>query len=238
MDFAFGVDISSGDHKIVRVVLYADWEKDNYFWNHNFWTSEVKVFSFGSNSWTRVPDLPFNDLKLCTPSVHLNGAVHWLVCDRDYYSSESLRFVIAFDLASYEFHTLPVPNNILEPGRSGTMMSSCLIVLDGCLCLCVSDRAKATQEVWMMKEYGVHESWCRLFIFENCELPCRPLVLSKTNGAKVLMEQGSKRLFWYDYISGGIEGVEISGMPFAFNTTVCIGSLLLLDGDPIQAAQL
>ncbi|KAJ1382027.1 Galactose oxidase/kelch, beta-propeller [Sesbania bispinosa] len=228
VDFGFGVDMVSGDHKIVRLVLYAEWYKGDYL-KHNFWTSEVKVYSFCTNSWRRVPDLPFNDLKLCTPSIHVNGALHWLVCDRD--SSESIRFVVAFDLANEEFHNLLVPSNL----EHGSLSS--LAVLDGCLCLCLNDNAKARQEVWLMKEYGVHDSWCRLLVFENCELPCRPLVLSKTN-AKVLVEQDSKKLFWYDYINEEIEKVMISDMPFAFQTTVSAGSLLLHDGDAVKAAQL
>ncbi|XP_061364040.1 F-box protein CPR1-like [Gastrolobium bilobum] len=228
VDFGFGFDLESGDHKIVRLVLYADWYIYDYC-KHNIWTSEVKVYSFRKNSWTKVPDLPFNDLKLCTPSVHANGALHWLVCDRD--SSERVKFVIAFDLANEGYHKLLVPFNVER------VSLSCLTVLDGRLCMCLNDNAKARQEVWLMKEYGVNESWCRLFIFENCALPCKPLVFSKTS-VKVLMEKESKELFWYDRISGEIEEVKISVMPLGFKTMVCARSLLLLDGDGVQDAQL
>ncbi|KAK7852184.1 hypothetical protein CFP56_039843 [Quercus suber] len=72
-----------------------------------------------------------------------------------------------------------------------------------------------------MEEYGEGSSWTRVYkieydgVFKNVKC-FNPLMFSK-NGKKILMEKK----------------VKIRKLPYVFQTAICTGSLLLLDGDNV-----
>jgi hypothetical protein len=53
----------------------------------------------------------------------------------------------------------------------------------------------------------------------------KPLGYSR-NGDKVLFEQDSKKLCWYNVASKDVSWVRISGMPNSIEGAVCVGSLV------------
>ncbi|KAI5347854.1 hypothetical protein L3X38_000741 [Prunus dulcis] len=91
-----------------------------------------------------------------------------------------------------------------------------------------------------MKEYGVTESWSRLYSINlGPDVKMKPSVVSK-NGKMVLLkidydidEELDHRLSWYDLKKKRLKEVEISGLAPQFTTTIFWDSLCLLDGDPI-----
>ncbi|XP_068328107.1 F-box only protein 6-like [Pyrus communis] len=95
-------------------------------------------------------------------------------------------------------------------------------------------------DVWIMKEYGVAESWTFLFSVEMEVLPmgfdllCKPLVFSE-NGDIVLLTNDNGDIYWYDFEKKSSKRVEIHGEPSTYTATVCVGSLCLLDGDSVVA---
>ncbi|KAL6292108.1 hypothetical protein ACE6H2_000250 [Prunus campanulata] len=96
------------------------------------------------------------------------------------------------------------------------------------------------RDVWIMKEFGETESWSLLYsIDRQPNVYVKPLAFSK-NGEMVLLEMlgnGYSRLSWYDLEKKSVKQVEISGLlPLRYYlTTICWGSLCLLDGDPVIA---
>ncbi|XP_065625015.1 F-box protein CPR1 [Quercus suber] len=148
---------------------------------------EVKVYSLRSQSWKKIEER-WN-------AKSLNGAVHWLVGDRGVLDQESL---LAFDLATEKFllYTMPFPLNLYYSDRH-------LEVLGGYIC--VIEIYMFTNDVWLMKEYGVESSWTRIYKIEQGVVPwifeyLKPLMFSK-NGKKVLLEEdqdADTNLMWYD----------------------------------------
>ena len=82
-----------------------------------------------------------------------SGVLHWVMPPRIELGMRNR--IVGFDLGIEEFVEVPQPkcayrNYLLDVG-----------VLEGCMCaICNYDQVSV--EVWVMKEFGVKESWTRL----------------------------------------------------------------------------
>jgi len=88
-----------------------------------------------------------------------------------------------------------------------------------------------TSDVWVMKEYGVRDSWCKLFTFGEWHFnaPLKSLTSLKPLGYssdrnKVLMEVDRKKLFWYDINREKV--TSVLGIPNFNEAMIFVGSLL------------
>ena len=108
----------------------------------------------------------------------------------------------------------------------------CVIVKDNCTC--------KSNDVWLMKDYGVESSWTQIYKIEQDVMPWtvedfKPLMFSN-NGKKVLLMEGQyahKKFFWYDIEKKNCKVVKNRSFPKSFRLKTCIGSLLLLHGDNV-----
>jgi len=89
-------------------------------------------------------------------------------------------------------------------------------------------------DVWVMKEYGSRDSWCKLFTLVKSWLTLRlksssPLCYSSDGskvlmeGIEVLLEVHHNKLFWYDLKT---EQVSYEGIPDFDGARICVGSLV------------
>ncbi|XP_027120321.1 F-box/kelch-repeat protein At3g23880-like [Coffea arabica] len=105
---------------------------------------------------------------------HLNEIVHWPSS-----SSWFSHVVVTFDLSQEKFGTIPVPN-MLHRNNGFTIG-----VFEKCLCAIFNFSPHKRYwwdrfEVWMMKEYGVKESWTMSMTLEGLEaFSIRPLAFLK-----------------------------------------------------------
>ncbi|CAN6547895.1 unnamed protein product [Malus baccata var. baccata] len=121
--------------------------------------------------------------------------------------------ILSLDLASEKYRQFPTP--YVRNGRTYLLLD----VLRGCLCFCVN--------YW--------KSWTLFYSTEHEIMPwwlgyCKPLVFTK-NGEMVLLKKDY--LVWLDLEGKNGNRVEIGGLPLTFEEIICIGSLSLLDGDPV-----
>ena len=131
--------------------------------------------------------------------------------------------ILAFDLAVEEYRLVPQPD--FYDKNSSTDVG----VLGGCLTiLCNHNRHRL--DVWVMKEYGVQESWTKLYSVQPFEYMF-PVAYLKC-GEEVLLEKNSKRLVWYDLKNNKrVKNVKIRGVPDWFEPFICWGSLVPLGGN-------
>ena len=149
---AFGFDPRTNDYKVVRIVFPYRTEKSKppvieiYSLNEGFWriTSAPFLRGFGFSEW-------------CQPVVFLNGAVHFAVYDT---TKPSGPLVLSFDSGDEVFRLISLPNDAFNQPRGDFHTS----VIGGSLSLLpLKNTVKKYCSIWVMKEYGVVDSWTKQF---------------------------------------------------------------------------
>ncbi|EYU33144.1 hypothetical protein MIMGU_mgv1a025616mg [Erythranthe guttata] len=145
----FGYDSYIDDYKVVALSYYdsdTEYEPDCV-------DTFVDVYCVRRGVWKRVESSPYDHSAPVTPSgAYLNGAVHWLAGSRE---SGHASVIAAFDLVNEVFTKIPAPNKSFE--------YSTLEIFGGCLCMIV-DRMDMRTDIWVMKEYGLADSWIKYTI--------------------------------------------------------------------------
>ncbi|MCD7458883.1 hypothetical protein HAX54_039478 [Datura stramonium] len=140
--YGFGYDEIHSDYKIVRVF--------------NLWKDfEVNIYSLKNDSWRRI-DCSHNVVGLTNSGKFVNGKLHWA-------TTTHLGFkegwsITSFDLADEKWRKVERPYYGEE--GDGILM---LGVLGSDLCMICNNPTTNQVDVWAMKEYGVKESWIKMF---------------------------------------------------------------------------
>ncbi|OMO81093.1 hypothetical protein COLO4_23769 [Corchorus olitorius] len=150
--FGFGYDSTNNDYKVVRELLSWDWEQVP--------RRITEVYSLRRNSWRKlgsniIPD----DIRLCggigfVSDSLFNGAIHRLA----YYSRNNNRagMIVSFDVCNEEFHMFSRPN---LKGCNADLKISVNRDLLSIFDLAFQVRDEVCCDIWVMKEYGVEDSW-------------------------------------------------------------------------------
>ncbi|VFQ87311.1 unnamed protein product [Cuscuta campestris] len=124
-----------------------------FLWDAENKIQVTKIQTLGNGEWRSVGSAPLRKRNLVN-GCFLNGSNHWCgpTC------------IWSFNFEKEEFLQIPFPDDII----SSTNVKK-LSVLDSCLCLGCFSRSRnqsdrVEMEVWIMKEYGVKESWVRQFV--------------------------------------------------------------------------
>ncbi|XP_071703866.1 F-box/kelch-repeat protein At3g06240-like [Rutidosis leptorrhynchoides] len=156
--YGFGYDSSTDDYKVISISHMSVSNSDQH-------SSFVCVYSLRNNSWNMLlPNLPYYVHYPERSGVPLlNNNLHWLVTRR-----RSRRTIAAFSLAEEEFHEIGLPDSI----NFVRWMFSKLCALNGKLVVVLSANSyppgpEYINELWVMEEYGVHESWKIRCILED-----------------------------------------------------------------------
>ncbi|KAK8282364.1 hypothetical protein V6Z11_D08G022100 [Gossypium hirsutum] len=226
--YGFGYDPVSDDYKLVRIVQLLG-AKDEYF------HSEAKVYSLRSNSWRRIKDFCFYFISYRQLGFLANNVLHLLAFKTPESSKKDL---VGFDLRSEEFSLVELPDFCLDENIYFDVKA-----MGGYLCLSATywELGDIVADVWIMKEYGVKESWVKLMSSTYPDLllcsPSEvPLAFSK-NGDKVLFHFKLNRdrrdsLVWYDLGSKRVEEVGIRGVPIVYDVDLYVESLVPLNLNP------
>ncbi|KAL6221262.1 hypothetical protein ACLB2K_009013 [Fragaria x ananassa] len=144
--YGFGYDSTSSDYKVIRG-----------YYEHNHAASEdeaiFEVFTLKTGSWRQ--DRGF--FCVVGQGYLVNDAVHWVEHeyeDMGYITADSK--IVSFNLREEKFQEeVPFPN---PPPRSGYYESVEIGAIGGCLCIGF-EPIDSGLRIWVMKEYGVKESW-------------------------------------------------------------------------------
>ncbi|KAL9224227.1 hypothetical protein vseg_000287 [Gypsophila vaccaria] len=183
----------------------------------------------GCRSW-RFIDVPYDVVKYELPPVHdrpegdpdkrvlmqvyghgvsINNHLHWNITEFDpevfEYSKEA---ILSFDICNEKWDRVPVSNElainpyIIELG-----------VLDGCLCVSTSRGIhRHGLELWIMKEYGVKESWTKLFkVPSGSGIP----LFYHRERYEFLLSGTIRGLAWFNPKNNRIRTVEFYGCDFS-----------------------
>ncbi|KAA8516862.1 hypothetical protein F0562_017320 [Nyssa sinensis] len=220
--YGFGHDVVNDEYKLVRMVQFYGVDLDSF-------ESEVKVCNLKSNSWRRIPDFPYYLLYKQWNGMLVSGALHWVVTRKP--ESDTANLIAAFDIRTEDYRLVP------QPEYSDENFHMNVGVLGGCLSI-FCNYYSVRVDIWVMKEYGVKESWTNLFsvsqptVIRSFEY-VGPIAYSKSS-EEVLLEQDGERLLWYNLKNKTVKIVRIRGMPNSFSIDICLGSLVPPGGDVIS----
>ncbi|KAH7834456.1 hypothetical protein Vadar_016191 [Vaccinium darrowii] len=149
----FGFDSRANDYKVVRVVSLSGTKPSEVVE-----VPVVEVYSLDVGTWKASSGaadsfpLGFRLVHTGWPSACLEGAIHFTAWHRRNWSA---RLICSFDLGDEVFKTMSLPNG-LSNGEIRTTVFRGLLSL---LCHGDSDQSNKFCTVWIMKEYGVVDSW-------------------------------------------------------------------------------
>ncbi|KAJ7980173.1 F-box protein [Quillaja saponaria] len=181
---------------------------------------EAEIYTIGTGAWRSIqnaPDtlveLPFNAL--------LHGALHWVPI---YYDSEE--FIYYFNFESEQFGVVPPPSDF------GPFELLNLGVLGGCLFLCVFGDDYSKFDTWVMKDYGMQESWTKQFVIENLylrECSCDKYESVKfLNNGEILMVYNDRKAVCYNTKLQTLCATSITRTRYEFNAIAFTPSFVSL----------
>ncbi|WCJ28137.1 F-box protein CPR1 [Euphorbia peplus] len=230
--YGFGYDSVNEDYKLVRMATFVG-DDDCEFIQHDY---EVKVYSLKNDKWKKIKGLPFYLRFLHKPfyqvlhrrgyGVYACNSLHWAM--PQWLEIGVRNSIVAFDIVGEEFREVYQPD--YEESRRNYQVD--VGVLEGKLCLMCNHQQEFV-DLWIMEEYGVKESWRKVFSFRSAKplMFLRPLSYSK-DGRKALLEVNDQKLVWFDWKKRSVRSVKIRGGPSSFGSEMCVGSLVQIgDGE-------
>ena len=222
----FGYDPITDDYKLVRLVYLYDLFDQYSDGKKYFPVSDFQIYTLRTGAWRTITGHSCQIIADQSFSVFLNGSIHWFGHTREHNgdfhnaNSASRNVILSFDIGDEDFHKMAVPKSLEEVHRFNMKVA----VLDGLLAL-VPYRDQAFGgfcSVWVMKEYGVAETWTKLFNinFGN--------VLGFTMNGEVLVTKSGK-LRIYDPNSQRTLNPHIHAQPESFYFDTYMESLVLLN---------
>ncbi|KAF5189638.1 F-box protein cpr1 [Thalictrum thalictroides] len=208
--FGFGYKTISQDYEIVRI---SCWKYDHH--------TQVEIYSVKRCSWRRIQDIPYRIFPLYNKAKLVNGVLHWVA--KQYLTQN--RVVLGYDINSEKLKEVPLPDCV-DANFFVMTMDEYL----GVTCLADTKFIVA----WIMVDYGVRESWMKLYVINTEDIPCSvnafgllPLCFMK-NGAEILLSDLSC-LYSYDTVSQDFKEFKIDNLPdCAFDATIYTESTVKL----------
>lgn len=121
-------------------------------------TTEVMVLTVGTTSWKNIGSGPRVRAGGSFDSL-LSGCLHFITR-----SNEPSKLICSFDLAKDEFKAVPEPPHFVLDFVNDISWIN-VGVKGQCLCLCYTV-IDLKFEVYVMKEYGIRESWVKDFVID------------------------------------------------------------------------
>ncbi|XP_074277236.1 F-box protein At4g22390-like [Silene latifolia] len=190
----FGFDSISDDYKVVRVVRLLDL-------GPKFGGTQVEVFSLKSGCWRIIGVGPSYSIKRRSSEYipcFLNGSVYWVgsrfVCP----NNENV--IVKFDMSTETFEIIQLPGVVkVSESKYTPILDFYVQECKGKLALVnrnYKDEIKSCS-VWVMKEYGIVESWTKIFDFNIDNLsPCgMPRAFGFRKNGEVIMVKGVRRMY-------------------------------------------
>ena len=225
----FGYDPTTRDYKLVRVA-YLEAESNTVPVQ-----TLVEIYTLSTDAWHYVnAPGPGGLIHDRTVPVFLNGAVHWLGHTDPRGQKEKGTFsnvIVVFNMGHEMFDELPVPESLerVEHLKMGVAVVDGSLALVPCHAIGL-DGEVASNSVWVMKKYGVAESWTKLFDITVGEGGLVRVLGFKKNGEVLVVTNGyDHQLVCYEPSSGTIWNPHILSPTESFYLDTFVESLALLD---------
>jgi F-box interacting protein len=220
----FGYDPTTDDYKFVSLVYLRGTEFGSFLTVPPL----VEIYTLRTGIWRSVtaPGTPYITSHW-SPSVIVNGALHWSAHTPDHPRKQSAyrNVIVWFNMKDEAFGEVGMPKSLqgLED------LNVIVALVDGLLALLPFDvyRNETSNAVWVMKEYGVAESWTKLFDVHIGTGICS-WVIGFTKSGEVLVHEGGELFSCGPSGRGYLENPPIRCLEEIYLDTY-VESLVLLD---------
>ncbi|XP_062153478.1 F-box/kelch-repeat protein At3g06240-like [Alnus glutinosa] len=217
----FGYDPATDDYKLVRLAYLEGKTRIRF----NTVPPLVEIYTLRTGAWRSVasPGPPYV-IGERSFSALVNGAVHWLA--HTPLCQDAFRNVIvSFNVGDEAFGEMAVPESL-----QGYLLNMAVTVLNGSLALVPCNRRSGDecQSVWVMKEYGVAESWTKLFDIEIDGGGLKRVIGFTENGEVLLVTKDGK-LVSYEPSTQETMDLHIRGLTESFFLDTYVESIVLLN---------
>ncbi|XP_049381489.1 F-box protein CPR1-like [Solanum stenotomum] len=183
--YALGYDFSSDDYKVINFFCYRGVLEGDLF------CTFVDVYSARMSFWRRLESISHNGaIPIHGFGVFLNGALHWLA--GKYYCSPSV--IVVVNLTDEELFEVPIPTIT----TTSLLHVYGIVALKGCLCVLGNRISENEIDVWMMKNYGVVESWTKFCVVKNTSPFCPTPVCLMSGDDIILAAPGKAKFIIYN----------------------------------------
>jgi len=198
----FGYDSVKDDYKIIQHVKLLQFNYINSYLvdipniSKHLWV----IYSLKHKSWRKLDVyMPCRDSKIV--DVNINGMCHW------WGISDNGEYLVSFDLSNEVFLTTNVPLDAYELLKSD---ERCLAVLDMFISLLTYYENNACFQIFVLGEFGVMESWTKLFVVRPFHGIEHPIGVGK-NG-HIFFQKENDELAYFDLSIGILEDIGIQGV--------------------------
>ncbi|KAJ9552150.1 hypothetical protein OSB04_016195 [Centaurea solstitialis] len=139
VDDRHSLNTSRQDHHPLQACLDIPLNRNTYKL-----VSEAEAYTLGTGQWRSLGRLPYE--LHGSDGQYLNDHCHWIVSEEE----DAPESICTFDLSKETFQLFPSP-----PSEENCIQN--LAVLKGCLCKSYVGDLKLI--IWVMKEYGIKNSW-------------------------------------------------------------------------------
>ncbi|KAG5551854.1 hypothetical protein RHGRI_010078 [Rhododendron griersonianum] len=180
--YGFGAHPTTQKYKVIRL----EYKVESLF----KLPAKVEIYTQGTRSWRDISSSApphYYVTPKWSRQPFLNGVVHW-VCES--FSEGGFRkWIMLFDTASESFSEFMLPTPLAqEPGTP--ILNSVKLFGESLALFCSGQSNNNSCCIWVMKEYGVAESWTMLFTFNILGMPQKIFGLRK-NGEVLLASKNS-----------------------------------------------
>ncbi|XP_059649194.1 F-box protein At3g07870-like [Cornus florida] len=217
----FGFSPRTNQYKVIRMIcqmIFGESSLTNL--------RRTEIHTLGTGSWKSIGGCPDPLYGLAFPT-YLEGCIHWICIEPRTFPN----YIVSFNFDNEQFQSVPPP-----PRKSdGTdelsfeaMSNVSMGVLEGCLCIC---EASNYINIWIMKKYGVQESWTKIFSIdtdERCPIGLYQPIKYLKDGALLMFHYFTSSLNCYDPNEPKFKCLKVFGIDSKFEAIAHIPSFISL----------
>ncbi|XP_034706283.1 F-box/kelch-repeat protein At3g06240-like [Vitis riparia] len=186
---AFGHDPKTDDYKVFRCLICSNMPGRPI--------QKMELYALSSDSWRQMDlDVPAHIEGTNIINTCMKGRNHWLGSDQE--NGEVV--ILYFDMSDEVFGVIPLPNSFGYQRGDIAVYNEMIALIFYPNTYTDTDTATEKRfDMWVMSEYGVKESWTRLFTIGAVSGVERPLGFWSNGG--VFMGSSSGELLLYNHFT-------------------------------------
>ncbi|KAL2469080.1 F-box/kelch-repeat protein [Forsythia ovata] len=191
----FWYDGANSDYKLIRIMYFGKEDFSGYDREQ----SHVEVYSLNKGSWRKIDDAKLPGICSTEQAIFVDGTLNWMAV----YSAENditYDFIMSFDTQTELFRKIVLPD-FQEYQYLQTRELPFLVVYKGWLAFFVApdcgDEGSDVWSIWVMKKFGVVESWVKEYNEETQHKALWPIGFTKNN--EILIDTSDEEIFAFNF---------------------------------------